>query len=406
MKSSSVIFLLVSGVAAAQDWNQWRGPGRDGVAGALKSPAAWPKALEKQWSATVGGGYSSPVVANGAVFVFTRDNDEETLVKLDAATGAIAWKKSYPAEFKKNQYALQMAPGPFSTPLTAGGRVYTLGVMGVLTAWDAKSGSVQWKKDFSKSVSTAKLFTGTAMSPVLDSGFLIVHVGDDSGGNVIAYDPASGAEKWNTRTDGPGYASPVIAAFDGVRQLITLTDRSATGLAVADGKQLWSIPYKDEWNENIPTPVIHGKHIIFSGVRKPTTAWRVFKNAGGWSPEKVWENPEISLYMSSPVADGDLLYGMSSKKKGQYFCLDLKTGKTLWTTQGREGNHVSVLSAGSDLLLLSDTADLIAARKSAAGFEQLARYTVADSKTFAHPVPLGKGLLVKDEKNLTLWRLP
>ena len=156
----SLIFLLPV-LVSAQDWNQWRGPERDGVLRGFTTPEAWPKTLVKRWAAPVGEGYSSPVVAGNAVFVFTRDGAQETLTRLDLATGQVVWRKSYAAPFNKNQYAAKMAAGPFSTPLTAGGRVFTLGVMGVLTAWDAATGNVAWRKDFSKRISTAKLFTGS-----------------------------------------------------------------------------------------------------------------------------------------------------------------------------------------------------------------------------------------------------
>lgn len=104
----------------------------------------------------------------------------------------------------KNQYATQMAKGPFSTPLVSGGRVYTLGVTAVLSAFDVSTGALKWRKDFSREIDTSKLFTGTAMSPIITNDLLIVHVGDDGGGAFHAYDPATGAEKWTLPGHGPG----------------------------------------------------------------------------------------------------------------------------------------------------------------------------------------------------------
>ena len=109
------------------------------------------------------------------------------------------------------------------------------------------------------------------------------------------------------------------------------------------------------------------------------------------------------MYMSSPVLDGDYLYGLSAKKKGQFFCLDAKTGKTVWATTGREGQNAAVLSAGKSVLFLTADASLIVVNKSATGFEQVARYTVADNPTWSHPVLLGKQILIKDSSNLSLW---
>ena len=126
-----------------------------------------------------------------------------------------------------------MAKGPFSTPLVADGRVFTLGISAVLSSFDAATGALQWRKDWSKEIDTSKFFSGTAMSPVLDSGLLIVHVGDDGGGALRAFDPASGAEKWSLPDHGPGYASPIVTAGGGTRQLVTMTDKAIVGVAVA-----------------------------------------------------------------------------------------------------------------------------------------------------------------------------
>jgi hypothetical protein len=45
------------------------------------------------------------------------------------------------------------------------------------------------------------------------------------------------------------------------------------------------------------------------------------------------------------------------------------------------------------------------AKKSGRGFEPLARYAVAESQTWAHPVILSKQILVKDAATVTLWSL-
>ena len=102
-----------------------------------------------------------------------------------------------------------MAKGPHATPLVIGDRVFTLGGMAVLSAWNAQTGALAWRKDYSASVDTSKLFTGTAASPLSDGGSVIVQVGSDvKGGRVIALDPQTGAERWTWTGKGPGYASP------------------------------------------------------------------------------------------------------------------------------------------------------------------------------------------------------
>src|SRR5262249_35559295 len=157
--------------------------------------------------------------------------------------------------------------GPHATPAWHQDKLYTLGITGILSCFNAKTGAVLWRNDFSKRVDTSNLFTGTAMSPLVDNGTLYVHVGDDRGGSLLALDAGTGSKKWSWDGDGPSYSSPVIADIGGKRQLIALTVKHAVGLDVRNGELLWQTDFKDQWNENIVTPIVHGNQVIFSGVR-------------------------------------------------------------------------------------------------------------------------------------------
>lgn len=387
----------------AQDWPQWRGPNRDGVTASFTAPAAWPKTLKQLWKTPVGSGYSSPVVSRDKAWIHSRSGEEEVVSCLDLKTGKVVWSKSYAVAFNKNQYATQMGKGPFATPVLHAGRLYTLGATAILSCFDAASGELKWRKEFG-APDTSKMFCGTAFSPIVDEGKLIVHTGDDiKGGVMLALDPATGAERWKWTGEGPGYASPIVVEFDKTRQIVTMTDKSVIGIEARTGKLLWRMAWPDEWNENIVTPIQYKNLLIFSGVRKGTVAVQPAKTGNEWSAKQVWHNPEIAMYMNSPVLDGEHLYGMSSKRKGQYFCLEAATGKTLWATEGREGAQASVVGAKDLLLILTADSNLIVSRKDAKAFTQLAKYAVADSPTYAHPVVLGNRILVKDDAAMILW---
>ena len=118
--------------------------------------------------------------------------------------------------------------------------------------------------------------------------------------------------------------------------------------------------------------------------------------------EQVWRNPDVSMYMNSPVVSGDYLYGLSHKRKGQFFCLDARTGETLWTSDGRDGDNATIVTAGQVLFLLTDAADLLVSRSDAEQYEVLKKYSVADSPTWAHPVIMGNRILIKDASSLAL----
>ena len=387
----------------AQEWTQWRSPASDGSVSGKNVPAKWPEAFQRTWRVEIGEGYSSPVVAGGRVFVHGRRDPEEIVAGINLADGKVVWQQKYQAEFKKNQYAVQMAKGPNSTPLVIGNRLFTLGVTGVMNAWDTATGRLLWTRDFSKSIDTSKLFCGTAASPLAVDGRVVVQVGSDiHGGQILALNPATGASEWEWRGPGPGYASPVVIDVSGARQLITMTEGSIVGLDAKNGKELWSVPFPDEWHENITTPLWTGTHLIVSGTRAGTYAYSMAQSGSKWQATEAWKNPEVAMYMSSPVFGDGLIYGHSSKRKGQFVAVDAKTGALKWATEGREGEHASLLLTPQHVIFLTNNADLIVAKRGTPTFAVEKRYEVAEAATWAMPVLLGSTLLVRDATGIML----
>jgi outer membrane protein assembly factor BamB len=393
--------LFLSSSATAQDWTQWRGPQRDGFVPAVNTPQSWPQSFKRAWRVDVGEGYSSPVVTGWRVFVHSRRDPEEIVTAINIENGQILWQKKYTANFHKNQYAVQMAKGPNSTPLIMGDRLFTLGVTGILTAWDTRSGEQLWQKDFSNTVDTSKLFCGTASSPLAAGGRLYVQVGSDiHGGLIFGMDPATGKPSSTWKGIGPGYASPVVIEVKRKPQIVFVTEGSIVGMDARSSRQLWSIPFPDEWHENIVTPIWTGEYLIVSGTRQGTQAYSLKETADQWQVTEVWKNPDVAMYMSSPVYGDGLIYGHSAKKKGQFVALDVKTGTVRWATEGREGEHASVLLTPKHIVFLTNGADLIIARRNTAAFTVERRYEVADSPTWAVPVLLGADVLVRDATGL------
>lgn len=398
-----LVFLTATVTATAQEWTQWRGPARDGSVASKNAPAAWPESLKRTWRVEIGEGYSSPVVSGGRAFVHGRRDPEEIVASINLADGKVLWEQKYQAAFKKNQYAVSMAKGPNATPLIAGNRLFTLGVTGMLNAWDTATGKQLWSKDFSNAIDTSKLFCGTAASPLLVNGRVVVQVGSDiHGGQILALNPATGASEWEWKGLGPGYASPVLIEANGSQQIVTMTEGSIVGLDGKTGKELWTVAFPDEWHENITTPLWTGTHLIVSGTRQGTHAYVLAQNAGKWQAIEAWKNPEIAMYMSSPVFGDGLIYGHSSKRKGQFFAIDAKTGAVRWTTEGREGEHASLLLTPQHVVFLTNGADLIVAKRGTPAFTVERRYEVAEASTFAMPVLLGSNILVRDATSLML----
>ena len=395
------LLMAVGPPASAQEWVGWRGPERNGIAPVSQSPQTWPEAFARAWRVEIGEGYSSPVVSGGRAFVHSREGDDEVVTAFELSSGARLWQRDYPARYIQNTIVPADLPGPFATPAVDGGRVFTLGAAGILSSWDAASGALLWRNDYSASVQVTGLFCGTSASPLVAGGMLIVQVGSDpGGGRVLALDPVTGDEIWVWRGVGPGYASPIVIEIEGQRQVVTLTESSVVGLDAASGALLWSVPLTDEWHENIMTPVWTGEHLVVSGPRQGTHAFAIRRQDDGWRAAPAWSNARVTMYMSSPVLSAGTLYGHSSTRSGQFVALDAATGAVRWASEGREGDHASVLMAGNALLLLTSDAELLVAAPDAAAFAVARQYEVADGATWAMPVPLPDGLLVRDAASL------
>ena len=384
------------------DWPQWRGSNRDGAAASFAEPKAWPEQLTRKWKVEVGLGYSAPITAGNRVYAFSRQEPNEVMRALDAETGNIIWETSYPAPFTPNPAATRThGPGPKSTPTFANGKLYTLGMSGIVTAFDAATGKQLWQKP----AAAVQPMYHTAMSPLVDRGLIILHVGGHNNGAVTAFDANTGEVKWTWTGDGPAYGSPIVAELGGARQIITLTQENLVGVSAASGELLWRRPFAVRATRNAVTPVLYGQTVIVSGLEKSVIAFTVTQQENRWTTQDLWQNDEVSMDMSTGVVIGDALFGFSPRNSGQFFAIDAKTGKTLWLSDGRQAANAAVVRAGAVWFALRDDAELIVARATTKAFEPIRRYTVAESATWAQPVLSGQRVFVKDVSAISLWTL-
>src|SRR5262249_21289763 len=297
----SISLVLAGPASLARDWPQWRGPGRDGIVDSFIAPRAWPEKLKTVWKVQAGIGHSSPVVAGNRVYLLSRQQEREVATCFDLDTGKVQWRDSYPIAYQMNPAAVTHGKGPKSTPVISDNKLYTLGITGVLSCYDAATGKLRWRREFSKQFKTTAPDFGTATSPMVWKGLVIAHVGGSDSGALTAFDAGTGEVKWSWNGDGPGYASPIIGDIDGTSQLVTQTQKSIVGFAADSGKLLWQIPFETEYVQNIVTPVLYRQTFILSGIDKGTLEVRPVRRANKWETEQVWYNPDVSMYMSSPV---------------------------------------------------------------------------------------------------------
>ena len=400
-----LISILATPTVFAQDWPQWRGANRDGVVTGFVPPKTLPDQLKPKWKIQVGEGHSSPLVVGQRIYLHSRQGEKEVVAAYDLETGKTVWQDSYAVEYTMHPAAVKHNKGPKSTPAFDHGKLYTLGITGVLSCYDAARGKLLWRKESSAIFKSVLPLYGTSTSPVVDRGLVIAHLGGNDQGALMAFDAETGAEKWRWAGDGPGYTSPIVVEMSGKRQIITQSQKQIIGVDEASGERLWYIPFETSYVQNIVTPIVYKDRLIFSGVNKSVFAVKLSLQENKWVTNQVWDNKEVAMYMNSPVLSGNLLFGMSHRNKGQFFCIDAETGKTLWTGDPRQGENAAMIIANDLIFSLTNDGNLIVSSAADKAAAPLKKYVVSDSPTWAHPALAGKAILIKDENSLARLEL-
>ena len=219
------------------DWTQWRGASRDGIIASFTPPQTWPDALIRRWNVEIGTGYATPIVVADRVYQFSRIGENETMTAFDAATGETVWQGGYPALFTLANVAAAHGKGPKSTPVFFNNRLYSIGMTGTVTAWDATSG----ERCCGRSLATRQTcrrrprMRSHRSSRVAKSSSISVAT---ITGPSLPSISLTAAEKWKWTGDGPGYGSPVITEVAGTRQLVTVTQGKVVGLDASTGALL------------------------------------------------------------------------------------------------------------------------------------------------------------------------
>ncbi len=382
------------GQGSPSDYPQWRGRHRDGAASAFAKPTSWPDSLRLRWKVEVGEGYATPLVVGKSVYAFTRRNGREGVTALNAETGDTLWRTDYPVAYEAYEDAGNHGDGPKATPLFHNGKLYTLGISGTISAFDAAGGTMVWQK----SAPSTQPYLGTAASPVGDGDVVVVHAG---GYNALtAFEASTGTVKWSVKNEFT-FASPIVVDLHGTRQVVAVAQQSILGISLADGAVLWEHAWKSPYVQAI-TPLLHRDTIIVSGHHRGITALRPVRRDDMWVVEVAWATQEASMFLSNPVVVGETLFGFSHRNSGQFFAIDASTGTVLWLDRPRRATNSALVKADDLLFMLNDDAELIVVRSSRTGFEPLTQYRVADSATWAQPAISGTRIFIKDVSSIAL----
>jgi outer membrane protein assembly factor BamB len=411
--------LLVCSTSPADDWPQWRGSSRDGVwqeTGITEKFAS--AVIPLKWKAPISSGYSGPTVAEGRVYVTDRVTTPEEIERVhcfDWQTGQTVWSSSYHCRYG----GIGFQAGPRASVLVHDGRAYSLGAAGHLFCFDAAKGTVLWRRDLKVEYNIRMPNWGIAASPVIEDDLLIVQIGGDENACLVAFDKRTGRERWHALPDDASYSAPLVINQAGQRVLVCWTGDRIVGLDPADGKLHWAYPFPwEKWPISIATPVAHEDLVLISEAHKGTLLLRLSQQSP--TADKVWHRRREDLpdeaamhcLISTPFIDGDYIYGADSR--GVLRCLRLDTGKQLWEDRTAVPENrwatIHLIRHGDRTWMFNERGQLIIARLTPAGFQEISRAKLIDPTTdqlrrrdgvtWSHPAFAYRHVFARNDKEL------
>lgn len=333
-----------------EEWPEWRGPHRNGAL--LASPPltdAWPAGAKKLWQTGIGGGFGSPIVAAGKLYV-TGDNK---LFCLDATSGTMVWQTT----------EMQGAGESHSTPCFANGRIYVV-LRGIACCYDAVSGKELWKgADLGKNLNTP------GRQDIHASPLVVGNIAIFNGNGILrAFDASTGKEIWN-QPKGAGVnslsASPTRWDHDGKTDIIQNTNDGQICVDSQSGAVKWC----EGRGSGFQSPAVAGD-IEIGGSNNGgdgVAAWRL-TDAG---PQKLWE-VKLGNCDSSVSIYAGCVYAFAEK---EFACIQLDNGKVLWR-QPIQAKFSSAVIADGKLFFITWGQGLAAYKVSAAKCEPLGNLVI------------------------------
>lgn len=413
------IYLLVASASLGDEWPQWRGPNRDGVwseTGTIDRFAS--PVIARRWSVPISSGYSGPTVAEGRVFVtdyVVSPKQIERVHCFDWKTGQTLWSHAYDCPYVGFGYTA----GPRASVTVDEGRAYSLGAMGHLHCFSAEDGTLLWRHDLNDEYKIRMPNWGIAAAPLIEGDLLIAQVGGTDA-CIVAFDKRSGQPRWQALPDDASYSSPIVIQQAGRRVVVCYTGNRIVGLEPTDGNLLWAYDFPwEKWPIGIATPVWQQDLLLLSDAHKGSLLLELSREQLSVAPR--WhrrqedlpkEQAALHCLISTPYIDRDHIYGADGS--GVLRCLRLSDGRQVWEdrTAGPEDrwSTIHLIRQGQRTWLLNERGELLIARLTPAGFQELSRAKLLDPTldqlrrrggvTWSHPAFAYRHVFARNDKEL------
>ena len=350
------------------------------------------------WTRKLGPGYSGIVAGDERVYTLFRDDPEEVVVGLDAHTGETVWEYRYEAPLAQGHDS-DYGDGPNASPLLANGRLYTVGVAGILHCLDAETGAKLWSRDLWGDLGGNVLELGYSSSPIVYEDTVIVLVGAQDR-SIVAFDPESGGIVWENLSFENSYSTPRIINVHGEDQLVTCMAREVIGADPHGGALLWRYPIVNQWEQNIARPMLVEDDLLFISTLEAGSRGLKLVQGAELDVQEVWSTRRMQLFYTDAVHIGDLIYGSSGYSAAPLMtAIRAGTGELAWRVRGF--SVASLIGVGSRLIILDEEGKLALATPGPDGLTVHAEAQVSTHPSRTAPTLSGTTLYVRDFRYIT-----
>ncbi len=368
------------------DWPNWRGVNFEGKNATVGIKTDWSRGLEKLWQVNyicqdkATASWSAPVVQGNRLIIPGRDLNNDLIFCINSETGELIWMGSYEAKAETAH-----GPGSRATPFINEDKVYSFGRSGDLVCWNLEDGKLLWRKNV-KDEGGVEPSWGFSTTPLVYENMVIVQGGGKA--LVIAYDKLTGDVLWKSMEGEVGYAAAITMNIENENKLLIYQGTGLSCLNPSDGKVLWTVPWLTEYFVNATTPIVYNDVVFHtSGYGMGCEAIKVTKS--GYSV--LWKNMVMEAQHSDPILIDGYIYGYSgesSRNVGKFVCLELATGKEMWSTN--EIGQGTTTFVDGHLICQNLKGDIYIIKPDPTSFHKIGdiKSAISDVKNLAWTVPV------------------
>lgn len=392
-RTLAILALAALGAAAAAgaagketDWPRFRGPAQDGLSAETGLLKAWPETGPRLvWRKPIGGGYSSVAVRGDRLYTGAAEGDSEVVLCLNRETGETIWKAGIGPKFVGD-----FGDGPRATPTLDGERVFMTSGKGRLVALEAADGAKVWEVDLPEAYGTRVPMFGFSASPVIDGDLLVLEVGGTEKRGIVAFEKATGKQRWAAEEGSAGYSTVTIVTIGGVRQYVLLRGNGEIVALTPAGQVHW----KHKWIPGgIVMPVFAPPNRLFFS--SPDDAGSILLEIstvdGKASAKEVWASRGMKNHFNGSVLVGGHLYGFDN---ATLKCVRVADGETTWVQRGY--GKGSITSADGMLYVLGDQGQLLLVEANPKAYTEKGRVKALEGRAWTSPTIAGGRLYVRD----------